>query len=62
LHWLELSAKWVLRDIKCLKLGVRFNLGEMTLGSPGPSYLIYLRPMRPGDAAYEIRRAALKTP
>ena len=60
------QAKWEPRDIKqnfslapgeikYMKLDVRFNLSEMTLGSLGPSYLIHLRPMRADDAVYEIR-------
>lgn len=67
------QAKWEPRDIKqnfsvapgeikYLKLDVRFNLSEMTLGTPGPSYLIHLRPMRPDDAVYEIRNTAPQTP
>lgn len=60
------QAKWEPRDIqqnfslapgeiKYMKLDVRFNLSEMTLGSLGPSYLIHLRPMLADDAVYEIR-------
>lgn len=67
------QAKWEPRDIKqnfsvapgevkYLKLDVRFNLSEMTLGTPGPSYLIHLRPMRPDDAIYEIRNTEPQTP
>lgn len=66
-------AKWEPRDIKqefnlspgeikYFKLDVRFNLSEMTLGRPGPSYLINLRPMRQDDAIYEIRETAPQTP
>lgn len=66
------EAKWEPRDIKqtfsvapgevkYLKLDVRFNLNEMMLGQPGPSYLIHLRPMRPDDAIYEIRNTELQT-
>lgn len=67
------QAKWEPRDIKqnitvapgetkYIKLDVRFNLSEMGLGSPGPSYLIHLRPMRPDDAIYEIRNTDPQTP
>ncbi|VXC37350.1 conserved hypothetical protein [Pseudomonas sp. 8AS] len=67
------QAKWEPRDIKqnitvapgetkYIKLDVRFNLSEMNLGSPGPSYLIHLRPMRPDDAIYEIRNTDPQTP
>ena len=67
------AAKWEPRDIKqtfsvapgevkYLKLDVRFNLSEMTLGSAGPSYLIHVRPMRPDDAVYEIRNTEPQTP
>ncbi|MEK1907066.1 MAG: hypothetical protein AAAB13_14915 [Pseudomonas sp.] len=67
------QAKWEPRDIKqnftvapgeikYLKLDVRFNLSEMSLGSPGPSYLIHIRPMRPDDAIYEIRNTEPQTP
>ncbi|MBC9250337.1 hypothetical protein A9179_08645 [Pseudomonas alcaligenes] len=67
------QAKWEPRDIKqefsvaagetkYLKLDVRFNLSEMTLGSPGPSYLIHVRPMRADDAVYEIRNTAPQNP
>jgi hypothetical protein len=70
---LSREAKWEPRDIKqtmsvapgeikYLKLDVRFNLSEMTLGSPGPSYLIHVRPMRPDDAVYEIRNTEPQTP
>ncbi|MDD0843982.1 DUF2846 domain-containing protein [Pseudomonas sp. Gutcm_11s] len=67
------QAKWEPRDIKqvvkvapgeikYLKLDIRFNLSEMTLGSPGPSYLIHLRPVRPDDAVYEIRNTEPQNP
>ncbi|WP_394558773.1 DUF2846 domain-containing protein [Aquipseudomonas alcaligenes] len=67
------QAKWEPRDIKqvvkvapgeikYLKLDVRFNLNEMMLGQPGPSYLIHLRPMRPDDAVYEIRNTEPQNP
>jgi hypothetical protein len=67
------QAKWEPRDIKqqfsvapgeikYIKLDVRFNLSEMTLGRPGPSYLIHLRPMRADDAIYEIRNTQTQTP
>jgi hypothetical protein len=49
-------------EIKYLKLDVRFNLSEMTLGRPGPSYLIQVRPMRADDAVYEIRNTQPQTP
>ncbi|HSC84975.1 MAG TPA: DUF2846 domain-containing protein [Pseudomonas sp.] len=49
-------------EIKYIKLDVRFNMSEMTLGSYGPSYLIHLRPMRPDDAIYEIRNTEPQTP
>ena len=63
---LSKAADWEPRDIeqrlsvkagevKYLKLDVRFNLSEMNLGQPKPSYLIYLTPMRTEDARYEIR-------
>ncbi|MES2818081.1 MAG: hypothetical protein V4812_03750 [Pseudomonadota bacterium] len=63
---LSKAASWEPRDIekafmvepgevKYLKLDVRFNLREMNLGQPKPSYLIYLTPMRSEDAVYEIR-------
>lgn len=63
---LSKTANWEPRDIeqsftvaagevKYLKLDVRFNLREMNLGQPTPSYLIHLRPMRSDDAIYEIR-------
>lgn len=45
-------------EVKYLKLDVRFNLSEMNLGQPKPSYLIYLTPMRSSDAQYEIRDTA----
>lgn len=67
------QAKWEPRDIKqnftvasgetkYIKLDVRFNLSEMSLGQPGDSYLIHLRPMRVDDAVYEIRETTLQTP
>lgn len=67
------QAKWEPRDVrqnfsvapgevKYLKLDVRFNLSEMNLGQPGPSYLIHLRPMRPDDAVYEIRSTEPQNP
>lgn len=70
---LSRQAKWEPRDIqqafsvapgetKYLKLDVRFNLSEMTLGSGGPSYLIHLRPMRADDALYEIRNTQPQNP
>ena len=49
-------------EIKYLKLDMRFNLSEMTLGSAGPSYLIQLRPMRVDDAVYEIRNTQPQKP
>lgn len=49
-------------EIKYLKLDVRFNLNEMMLGNPGPSYLIRLTPMRADDAVYEIRETSPQTP
>ena len=66
---LSKAADWEPRDIeqrvnvkagevKYLKLDVRFNLSEMNLGQPKPSYLIYLTPMRTDDARYEIRDTA----
>lgn len=42
-------------EVKYLKLDVRFNLREMNLGQPKPSYLIHLRPVSNEDAVYEIR-------
>ena len=70
---LSRQAKWEPRDIeqafsvapgetRYLKLDVRFNLSEMTLGSAGPSYLIQLRPMRVDDAVYEIRNTQPQKP
>jgi hypothetical protein len=67
------EAKWEPRDIKqtfsvapgeikYLKLDVRFNLSEMSLGNPGDSFLIHVRPMRPDDAVYEIRNTEPQTP
>ncbi|WEJ69855.1 DUF2846 domain-containing protein [Pseudomonas sp. PSE14] len=49
-------------EIKYLKLDVRFNLNEMMLGNPGPSYLIRVTPMRPDDAIYQIRETEPQTP
>jgi hypothetical protein len=60
------TANWETRDIeqdislapgqtKYLKLDVRFNMNEMNLGQPGPKYIIYLTPVSPEDAVYEIR-------
>lgn len=63
---LSQAARWEPRDIqqklsldpaqiKYLKLDVQYNLDEMMLGQPKPSYSIYLTPMRSEDAVYEIR-------
>jgi len=63
---LSKNANWEPRDIeqsfmvqpgevKYLKLNVAFNLNEMNLGQPKPSYRIVLTPMRGEDALYEIR-------
>lgn len=60
------AAKWEPRDIEqsfslkpaqtaYLKLNVQYQLDEMVLGQPGPSYSIHLTPMRSEDAVYEIR-------
>lgn len=60
------AAKWEPRDIeqkvtlspaqiKYLKLNVQYNLNEMVIGQPSPSYSIHLTPMRSEDALYEIR-------
>ncbi|MBV2131750.1 DUF2846 domain-containing protein [Pseudomonas sp. MAP12] len=60
------NSKWEPRDIKqnftvgagevrYLKLNVQYNLSEMNLGQPAPSYLVNLVPMRSEDAIYEIR-------
>lgn len=60
------AAKWPIRDIeqkvtlnpaqiKYLKLDVQYNLNEMVIGQPSPSYSIHLTPMRSEDALYEIR-------
>ena len=60
------KANWEARDIeqdmtlsageiKYLKLDVRFNMNEMNLGQPGPKYIIFLTPISPQDAIYEIR-------
>jgi hypothetical protein len=67
---LSKTANWEPRDIqqtftvkpgeiKYLKLSVAYNLSEMNLGQPKPSYLIQLRPMRSDDAVYEIRDTQL---
>ncbi len=69
---LSRQAKWEPRDIeqaftivpgeiKYIKLDVRFNLSETSLVT-GPSYLIFLRPMRPDDAIYEIRHTNPQNP
>lgn len=42
-------------EVRYVKLDVQFNLDQMTLGSPGPSYRIRIVPMRAEDAIYEIR-------
>lgn len=63
---LSRGAKWEPRDIqqkvtlgpaqvKYLKLDVQYNINEMMLTQPKPSYSIYLTPMRNEDAVYEIR-------
>lgn len=63
---LSKNANWEPRDIeqsftvlpgevKYLKLNVAFNLNEMNLGQPKPSYRIVLTPMRSEEAIYEIR-------
>jgi len=63
---LSKEADWEPRDIeqnfsiglgetKYLKLDVQFNLREMNLGQPAPSYSIFLTPMRSEDAVYQIR-------
>ena len=63
------KAKWEPRDIeqnfkvsagevKYLKLDVQYQLDEMNLGQPAPSYSIYLTPIRGGDALYEIRNTS----
>jgi hypothetical protein len=60
------AARWEPRDIEqqltlkpaqvaYLKLNVQYQLNEMVLGQPGPSYNIRLVPMRNDDAIYEIR-------
>lgn len=60
------AARWEPRDIEqrlslkpaqvaYLKLNVQYQLNEMVLGQPGPSYNIRLVPMRSDDAVYEIR-------
>jgi hypothetical protein len=67
------AAKWEPRDIKqnfavaageikYIKLDVRFNLNEMMLGQPGPSYLIHARPVRADAAVYEIRATEPQSP
>ena len=63
---LSRNAKWGPRDIeqtvaiqagevKYLKLKVQYNLHEMNLGQPKPSYLLQIMPVRASDAVYEIR-------
>lgn len=42
-------------EIKYLKLDIRFNMSQMNLGQPGPKYTIFLTPVSPQDAIYEIR-------
>ena len=60
------KARWDARDIeqdlnlapgesKYLKLDVRFNISEMSLGQPGPKYTMFLTPVDAQDAIYEIR-------
>lgn len=63
---LSKNADWAPRDIeqdflvkpaeiKYFKLDVAYNLSEMNLGQPKPSYVIHLRPMRSDDAIYALR-------
>lgn len=66
---LSKKAKWEPRDIEqnfkvsagevsYLKLDVQYQLDQMNLGQPTPSYSIYLTPMRGDDAVYEIRNTS----
>lgn len=66
---LSQKAKWEPRDIEqsfkvsagevsYLKLDVQYNLDEMNIGQPSPSYTIYLTPMASSDAVYEIRNTS----
>ena len=66
---LSKKAKWEPRDIeqvfnvspdevKYMKLNVQYNLNEMNLGQPSPSYALFLTPVSASDAAYEIRNTS----
>lgn len=66
---LSKNAKWEPRDIeqsftvsagevKYMKLNVQYNLNEMNLGQPSPSYTLFLMPVRADDARYEIRNTS----
>ena len=45
-------------EVKYLKLDVQFNLDEMAMGDSSAKYLIYLTPMQPEEALYEIRNTS----
>ncbi len=66
---LSKKAKWEPRDIeqvfnvspdevKYMKLNVQYNLNEMNLGQPSPSYTLFLTPVSASDAVYEIRNTS----
>ena len=45
-------------EVKYMKLNVQYNLNEMNLGQPSPSYTLFLMPVRADDARYEIRNTS----